>query len=100
MRQVNLGLWVGLFLFGWVNVVEAQSLSPAPVIDSPASFARDRGRPVVADWLPVATPVAQTWTVDLELGLPTGLRAQHCLGDNMGRDWLVEGFAGFELIFP
>jgi hypothetical protein len=74
--------------------------APAPVIDDPASFALGNGRPVVADWLPVASPVDHPWSLDIELGLPSGLRAQRSLGDNVGHDWLVEGFVGFEIIFP
>src|SRR5262249_16729295 len=37
------------------------------------------------------------WHVDLLLGLPGGLRAQRALGSS---PWMIEGFAGLELIFP
>jgi hypothetical protein len=50
--------------------------------------------------LPDSCLDAQRWSVNLLLGLPTGVRVQRSLGDNLGRDWLVEGFAGVELIFP
>lgn len=40
------------------------------------------------------------WSLDVMLGLPTGLRAQYVLDEREGRATLVEGFAGLEAIFP
>jgi hypothetical protein len=39
----------------------------------------------------------QPWQVDLLLGLPGGVRVQRAVGDS---PWLIEGFAGLELILP
>lgn len=47
-----------------------------------------------------AGAVAHDWSAELLFGLPTGLRAQHRLGVDGTSPWLVEGFLGFELIFP
>lgn len=49
---------------------------------------------------PPADPFDKTWVVDVVLGYPTGVRAQHGLGDGLGRDWLVEGLVGVEFIYP
>jgi hypothetical protein len=92
-----------LALAGWVvllagaNSASAQSLEAVPTTPDfpPLAVAT-----TVNPGQPVAAPCEVCWTADLLLGLPTGVRFQHTLGEDGGRNWLVEGFAGLEVIFP
>ena len=43
---------------------------------------------------------AHPWSVDLLLGLPTGVRVKRFFNDDAAAGWMGEGFAGFELILP
>src|SRR5579862_9393905 len=46
----------------------------------------------------VPLPPDMPWSMDLLIGFPTGVRVQRSLGDS---DWLLEGFAGLDIIvFP
>jgi hypothetical protein len=70
----------------------------------PGSFPDTPGV-IPSDWLPPPAPSSSPalsggplpWHVDLLLGLPGGLRVQRTLG---GSPWMIEGFAGLELILP
>jgi hypothetical protein len=59
---------------------------------------------IPSELMPPPTPssaslpeVPLPWQVDLILGFPSGVRAQRTL---FGGPWMVEGFAGLELILP
>ncbi len=92
-----LGIWT---LFNALpNPANAQSLSGLPVrYDSSSAPIEDETT------IPFATPPAipgeSSCAINLEIGFPTGVRFQHALGEDVGRNWLVEGFAGLEVIFP
>jgi len=45
-----------------------------------------------------STPPAGLWSVDLLIGLPTGVRVQRAIQDDPS--WVVEGVVGLEAIFP
>ena len=99
MRQLYPALGIAILLAGSVNAAEAQTPAPLPGPDYPSPLAMN-----VASQGAVALPGsgldAQAWSVDLLLGFPTGVRVQRSLGDDVGRDWFVEGFGGVEIIFP
>lgn len=80
----------------------AADLPPAPpamnqTFPSNASF---EGVPVNPLPASPAGPTPREWSVDFIFGLPMGMRAQRSLGEDGSSPWLVEGFLGFELIFP
>lgn len=53
----------------------------------------DRGSP------PPRDPPADTWAVDVLLGLPAGVRAQRVLGEDVNDGWVAEGFVGMNHVF-
>jgi hypothetical protein len=83
----------------WINFAGAQTPAPMPPLDNPSPLAINTAGPGAGS-LPDTGLGAQPWSVNLLLGFPTGVRVQRMLGDDLGRDWLVEGFAGVELIYP
>jgi hypothetical protein len=96
-------LWLALGAWGiWLVLAspasaQTQTLMPAQDAISPAA--------VCLENLSSPTPSAGNagdplCAVNLEIGFPTGVRFQHALGEDTGRDWLIEGFAGLEAIFP
>src|SRR5262245_64902241 len=81
----------------WPRGISAQPGGPADA----ASF-MDRGGQIDRDIClapELAPELGHPWHVDLLLGLPTGIRAQHALGGDDRRPWLSEAFFGFEAIF-
>jgi hypothetical protein len=99
MRQLYPALGIAMLLAGWVNLAGAQTPAPLPAADHPSPLAFNTAS-LGAGSLPGSNLDAQPWSVNLLLGFPTGVRVQRSLGDDIGRDWLVEGFGGLELIFP
>ena len=99
MRQLCPALGFAILLAGWDNLAGAQAPASLPALDYPSPLAINTASPCAGS-LPGSDLDAQAWSVNLLLGLPTGVRVQRALGDDVGRDWLVEGFAGLELIFP
>jgi hypothetical protein len=99
MRQLCPALGIVILLAGWVNLAGAQTPAPVPTPDYPSPLAVNTTN-LDAGLLPDSGLDAQPWSVNLLLGFPTGVRVQNALGDGVGRDWLVEGFGGLELIFP
>lgn len=91
MRQLGFSLIVMMSSSTWAS---AQTTSAAGSIPS----ANDS---VLID--PAACPAPELgllWRVDLLIGLPTGIRAQHTFAGDDRRAWLAEGFVGLEAIFP
>src|SRR5262245_55448060 len=81
----------------WTGPAAAQS--PAAWPPDPTRLAPPAERFHAPDPLPPpAVDRACPWSLDFILGLPTGFRLQR--GLDADRHWLVEGFVGFELIFP
>jgi hypothetical protein len=70
--------------------------SDAPGLVLPAAGS-DTASPFL---LPPTRETSSPWSVDLLLGLPTGVRAQCVLDADGDRVWLAEGVVGFELIMP
>jgi hypothetical protein len=99
MRQLCPALGIAILLAGWVNLAGAQTPAPLPTLDYPSPLAVNTTS-LDAGSLPDSGLDAQPWSVNLLLGFPTGVRVQRALGDDVGRDWFVEGFGGLELIFP
>ncbi len=102
MRPAFLALGVILVLAGWADAQTAPPVVP-PNYSSPAYSSQvNDGTGGVAPGRPfAAVPYEPPWSVDLLLGLPTGVRFQRSLGDDIGRDWLIEGFVGLDfVIFP
>jgi len=99
MRRLCLAFAVWTILFAWANSADAQTPADVPAREDPPSLAEPYSA-IFSGLPPVAVPCDPCWTADLLLGFPTGVRVQHTLGDDLGRNWLVEGFAGLELIFP
>src|SRR5579862_3303588 len=97
MRQLYPTLAVGMLWCGWINAAGSQT--PAPALDYPSSVAENTAN-LVPGPLPSSGLSEQPWAVNLLFGFPTGVRVQRALGDGVGRDWFVEGFAGLELIYP
>jgi hypothetical protein len=97
MRRVFLALGTMLVLAGWA---QAQTAAPAAAPSYSSPVADFSGSMALSPALG-APPHDPLWSVDLLAGLPTGVRVQHSLGDDLGRDWLIEGFAGLDyVIFP
>jgi hypothetical protein len=99
MRQLYPAFGIAMLLVGWVNLAAAQTPAAVPALDYPSPLAINTAR-LGAGSLPGSDLDAQAWSVNLLLGFPTGVRVQRALGDDVGRDWFVEGFGGLELIFP
>jgi hypothetical protein len=83
---------IGLLAF--TSHAPAQSSDDPPAMPLPV----DRGGP--ADYLlsECPAPCSTSSTVDFIFGLPTGFRFQRAMSQE--RQWHLEGFVGFELIFP
>lgn len=98
MQQFCLACVSCTVLLALSGLVEAQSVAPTPLPN--ASLAAPEFPGTAPPSPPLATPCDPSCLVNLEIGFPTGVRFQHALGEDAGRNWLIEGFAGVDVIFP
>ncbi len=87
-----------MLLLSAAGFSQAQAPVPLPPGDYSVPVGDRVGGPA---YPPPPIPVSydQRCSVDLIVGFPTGVRLQHELR-GIGENWLLEAFAGVELIFP